>query len=654
MPSLLGRKKDQKRSVSQSEFYDSRQDAWIPTIIKDIIPGDVLEGETKASTYFVEMGQGASFARYARSFFIKTTSGSTAIGMLDDLKIRDYHGADVDIAFHVRPIDSRSEIAALERRIQGLKSDLYFERSEGKIAAMQDEIADLEEKMARLRREIEKSFRVSIQVMISSENVETLERASRAFVHHIQSRGYSVLAADTRQLDALKAMLPTHPDIRVMRDYEMSLESSNVADLIPNRTGGWPQRNGILLGYDSLKRPVFFDAWDRRYLNQHMLIIGRSGAGKTHTIMTVAHRSAHIGIRTAIVDWKGEYGDFIEAVGGVFFDLHENSPHRINPYDLEISEDMQGNEKVDLETASNFVAAIVYRMIRTYDPEVLTGRVKLFIHDAIRRQYEMRGITSDPSSIIERGRTDRFGIRGAYKTMPTLSELYELMKASNDKEIVQAAEMLLPFTRLGRMPSYAIFDGQSTVDLKDAMIIGFAINRLDPEHMRPIGLSVAARWIDERFMRRNIRQRKRLIIEEAQNLFDDPDIGSAFAERQYREGRFTNTSVTAVTQGLEVFTRSKAGIAALKNSQVKLIGKQEDVDIESVQGVLALTDQETFYLLKRAEKGHFLLKDDFSSVFLYVDPSRFERMLFTTDPEDPLYKERIEYMRRYRKTRQRG
>lgn len=621
----------------------------MPTLIRDIIPGDLVDGRVKAGTYFVELGQGATFARYARSFFIRITSGSTAIGMLDDLKIRDYHGADVDIAFHVRPVDTRSEIAALERRIQGLKSDLYFERSEGKIAAMQDEIADLEEKMARLRRELEKSYRVSIQVMISAEDPETLERASRAFVHHIQSRGYSALAADTRQLEALCAMLPTRPDVRVMRDYEMSLESSNVADLIPNRTGGWPQRGGILLGYDSLRRPVFFDAWDRRYLNQHMLIIGRSGAGKTHTIMTIAHRSAHIGIRTAIVDWKGEYGDFIEAVGGVYFDLHEKSPHRINPYDLEIVEDAQGNEVVDIETAANFVAAIVYRMIRTYDPNVLTGRVKLFIHDAVRRQYEQRGITSDPASLLRSDRPQRFGLRGAYKEMPTLGELYEIMKKSGDPEVEAAAEMLKPFTRHGRMPSYAIFDGPSTVDLKDAMIIGFAIHRLDPEHMRPIGLSVAARWIDERFMRRNVRERKRLIIEEAQNLFDDPDIGSAFAERQYREGRFTNTSVAAVTQGLEVFTRSKAGIAALKNSQVKLIGKQEDVDIESVQGVLALTDQETHYLLRKAEKGHFLLKDDFSSVFVYVDPSRFERMLFTTDPEDPLYRERQEFMRRIRR-----
>src|SRR5690606_7491070 len=142
------------------------------------------------------------------------------------------------------------------------------------------------------------------------------------------------------------------------------------------------------------------------------------------------------------------------------------------------------------------VQAVAFKMIRVYDSSALTGEVKVFIGNAIREQYKECGITEDPASLFEsETREGRFGRRR--KKMPELIGLYERMAASESETIRKAAEMLKPFTRAGNMPSYAIFDSQTNVELGSTPIFGFAINRLDQEIMRPIGLFIATRWMME-------------------------------------------------------------------------------------------------------------------------------------------------------------
>jgi hypothetical protein len=163
--------------------------------------------------------------------------------------------------------------------------------------------------------------------------------------------------------------------------------------------------------------------------------------------------------------------------------------------------------------------------------------------------------------------------------------------------------------------------------------------------MRPIGLFIATRWMMERWAKRNPQAQKLLVIEECQNIFNDEDVGAVWAEAAYREGRSTNTGVVAVTQGLEVFTRSHAGMAAIKNSPIKLIGIQEPLDIDAVQGKLALTEGEAHFLVHQARKGDMVVKVDDQSIIVRIDASPFEHMLFTSDPNDPRYAERKRYIR---------
>ncbi|MCE3203490.1 VirB4 family type IV secretion system protein [Paenibacillus sonchi] len=639
------------KEVVQPASYEGKAqgvDFAAPSIMNEVIPGQVVGSGTKATDYAVEVGGTMIPARFYRSFFAEIASGNTWSGMLDSLLIGEYGNGDVDVAIHIMPSSNDRELNEIGRRIAGLYSDLVEEKDVRKIDSMRDEIADLKDRQKRIRLNIEKSFRVCIQVIASSTEWKSIMQLCRLLVQRFAGKSIFLRAADGQQLAALKSVLPTcSPEI--MKEHFLSLESSNVADLFPFIGGGLSHRSGIIIGKDRLGRPVWLDNWHPELTNYHMCIIGRSGAGKTYAVMLVIHRSAHIGRRVGIIDWKGEYGDFLSMIGCPSMELHEKSKHRINPYDVDITELADGYRYIDLEEASNSVQALAFKMISVYDRNALTGEVKVFIGHAIREQYQEAGISHEVESLFEdtptQGEQGQFRVGRQRKVMPELVGLHERMAASSQGAVRKAADMLKPFTRLGNMPSYAIFDGPSTVELKHAPVFGFAINRLDPEIMRPIGLFVAERWMMECWAKKFPEIQKQLVIEESQNIFLDEDFGAIWAESAYREGRATNTGVVSVTQGLEVYTRSQAGMAAIKNSPVKLIGIQETLDIDAVRGKLALTEGEADYLVYQARKGDLVVKVDNQSTIVHVDASPLENMMFTSDPNDPAYQERKRRMR---------
>ena len=642
---------DSKSSYKkQPDFHDGKPegiDFISPSMIKETLPKEHSSQGIKMTDYTVEIGGTADYSRYYRSFFAEITAGNTWAGMLDSLVIGDFGEADMDLAIHIRPAANDRELEAIGRRISGLLSDLTTERDFSKKESMKDEIQDLKARQARIRRNIERSFRVSIQAIASSTDWKELRKYCNSLVKRFSGRSIVLRAADGRQLDALRAVLPLSTT-NVSKEHFLSFESSNVSDLFPFGHGGISHRTGIILGRDNLRKPVFLDNWHPSLTNQHMCVIGRSGAGKTYVVMTIINRNVHIKKRVAILDWKGEYRDYMLAMNCPFIELSEHSYDRLNPYDVDITELPDGSRYVDIEEAANAVQALAFKMISVYDRTFLTGEVQVFIGNAIREQYKEAKINKDIGSlyITESGPSDgKFKIKKAMRPMPELNGLYSRMRDSDSEMVKKAAELLRPFTKLGNMPSYAIFDGQSTVEVKNVPIFAIALNQLDKKIMRPIGLVVAERWITEKWAKRNPELQKFTVIEECQNIFNDPDVGGVWAESAYREGRSTNTGIVSVTQGLEVYTKSDAGIAAIKNSPIKIIGIQEQLDIDSVQGKLHLTEGEAHFLVNQATRGRVVLKVNNESTIVNVEATEFEHMLFTTDPNDPAYRKRKNYIK---------
>ncbi|PTQ56253.1 MAG: TrsE-like protein [Candidatus Carbobacillus altaicus] len=575
---------------------------------------------------------------FIRTFLGKIRGGATYFGILKSL-LRGFEKSvrgNIDTVMHFLPLPVDGEIKALERKI----SDLIAEQARTPSPARKDtldvEIRGLRERQLRLRTNIERPYIGLFQFIVSSENETFLESFSKTVGKELHGRGLELIPPNGEHLKALQLAVPTTNEKHDrFLNFGESLETTNVADFFPFVRYGLPYNEGIIVGYDPSDEIVIWHPWDPNLPNQHMIVIGRSGAGKSYATMLLLIRSSLWGIEHAVLDWKGEYGDIATILDIPYVSLGEKSPDRINPFDLDVLKDQAGNSYVSLNETAQALQSLVTRMLRTYD--YAHRDVLLALPELIHGLYKKRGITKDPESLYTY--RSGFSAKPIRKDMPTLSELYLELKNHPNPSIREASEGLKPFTRHGHTPSFAIFDGESTrEELAKSPLLIIALDQLEQDVMRPIALTAVTQWLANRWAKSRPNVKKRIYVEEAQNLFLDPDAGP-WLESAYRELRAYNTGMVSITQGLEVFLQNEHGRSALRNSTIKVIGKQQNVDIARVEDVLSITSGEKEYVLK-AQTGNFLIRIDETSAFVTFDASVTEHMLYTSNPNDELYAER--------------
>ena len=108
----------------------------------------------------------------------------------------------------------------------------------------------------------------------------------------------------------------------------------------------------VYLGEDrTTSKPAFWDpvtTKPKRLLNQHLLIVGKSGSGKSETTKSLLYELDQRGVPAIIFDFQGEYaaGEFAEVVQPQVFDVMEGLP--INPFEIPI-DPRTGNKRRPVE-----------------------------------------------------------------------------------------------------------------------------------------------------------------------------------------------------------------------------------------------------------------------------------------------------------------
>lgn len=610
-----------------------------PSFIKETLPKDLTYEGVKINDYFVEVGGTNEFARYFRTFYAEIMGGSTVANQLNPLLVNEYGPADIDVAIHVDPVDTTDELENIATRIRGIKSDLYGNMPDDKREKLKDELYDLEARQRRLRQNIEKPFRVSLQIVISSTDLNILRKFSNNMIRRFRGQDIYLRSPDGKQLEALKNITPLSHD-PFYKEHTFSMETSNLADFFPFGNGKISHNNGMIWGKDHLGRPIWYDAWDRGLMNRNAVVTGGSGAGKTNAVLRLIHHDVYRGIRHAIVCPKGDYKRYIEEMGCPYIDLGVHSKFKINFFDVDVEEKVENDatiKRVNLEDTVVAARAIIFRMVSILDKSSLTGIAKVRIENKIRELYREIGITEDPNSIYEDENTSYFdsgpavfSLKRKLKRMPQIGDLYE--KLSQDTETQVVAELIKNFTKHGDAPNQSIFDTQSTVDITEAPLFGFGLSGLDEDIMKPLGLFIATKWLSTKFSHKNRDVRKRMVVDEAQIPMADEETAQ-WLENEFRIVRFFNTSMVAITQGFEVFARSEYGLGILKNAPTKLFLKQDSIDIDDIQKKFELTHYEADFLTMEAGEGLGILRINEERSIIQVSQSAYEGWLFETNAD---------------------
>jgi len=211
--------------------------------------------------------------------------------------------------------------------------------------------------------------------------------------------------------------------------------------------------------------------------------------------------------------------------------------------------------------------------------------------------------------------------------MPTLSSFVERLKKNPRGERIAA--VMKPFLKGGTL---GIFDGQTNVSLEDSYLVNFDVSEIRDRFLRTYAMYVITNWIWEKFVKKDVKQKKRVVVDEAWMFMKYKDT-AYFLENLSRRARKRNTSLTVASQSFIEFSNSQEGKAVLTNSAAVFLMKQAATDIDSVQEVFHLSQGERDFLTS-CGVGEALFLVGRNKTAIKVVASDYEKKLISTNPNE--------------------
>lgn len=586
-------------------------------------------------------------SKCVRSFVVNGYPSVVSVGWLDKL----YNSSeDMDVSFHIDLTDERSALDELNMEITKLEAQLHYETKSGNIrnlGMLQNKIEQLYGQRAKLEQNHEKMFHSCITANLHCDTMDELEKASHGLVHTLGARKVDIMSSYLRQDESYKTALPF--GVNFMEDMNRSINTGGLVASFPFYNAEITHPNGIFLGLNMVTgTPMFLDFYNRNILtNGNMTVFGSSGSGKTFLVSLMTARSTVKDIATAIVDPEGEYIRITKQLGGRHISISTDSTTRINPFDIEA----EYNPDTDKSVVN--VKAKIADLINLFAVmcEGIDSEQKSVIAMILKELYEVDwGINSDPNSLYTNEETfdketGEYKMAGELKKMPRLSDFYNKLKAYVDKHpqdnLKKLVNSLLMFTK-GNV--YDIWDTYTSDDLKNLKglpVITFDVSKLEESVVRPIGMYVCLTWIWESFVKKDHKQKKRIIVDEAWMLTDVNMAGSeytaAFLNVAARRCRKRNAGLCIASQSFNEFVDNPQGKAVLMNSSVNMFLKTEPIAIDAVQQTFKLSDGERNFLMS-AKRGQVLIRMNSESCVGLVIPFEYEKQLI----ENPFAKKKVE------------
>ena len=274
----------------------------------------------------------------------------------------------------------------------------------------QSQLQTIEYMLQQLKTGNEQMFNVKI-------HITTDTRTASEMRHTIVEEGFKFSNNSGKQIDAFMSANVSRLD--KYDAVERGMVTSTIGASFPFVSDLLMDEKGVMLGSNS--NPVFVDFFQRNdvRVNSNMIIIGKSGGGKSFATKSILTNLAADNARIYICDPEKEYSTMAKKLHGGMIDVGNAGHGRFNPFHIYpnmLEDDDDTGEEYDdtFESHLRFLESffkIVMEGIRSDALEALNSLVN--------RLYSMKGI--DRYTDFAQLRPEQF---------PVFDELYDLAKRS--------------------------------------------------------------------------------------------------------------------------------------------------------------------------------------------------------------------------------
>lgn len=326
-----------------------------------------------------------------------------------------------------------------------------------------------------------------------------------------------------------------------------------------------------------------------------------------------------LGANIIVIDPQGEYRRIAQTLKGQYIRLSSVSNDHINPLDIEITEEEDGQNFLTQKILD--VLSIVEVMIK----RDLSARERKILLDATEHTYKKFGITRDKNSLKDDSMMgdDVFRLEGRRKKLPTLSDLEATLRQFGNEGITIADE-LEPFTS----GVLSLFNGETNIN-PDSNFIVFDIKDMEK------GLAELAMFITLEFVWNKIKKgdmkKRMLIVDEAWMLMENKN-SADYIIRVAKTARKFNAGLSIISQQAGDFLKN-GGEGIVGNTQIQMLLRQSQNDLPKVAEMFGLSMSEQNFL-RTANPGEALIFANGNHTAVDVVSHEFEHILCTTNPED--------------------
>lgn len=509
----------------------------------------------------------------------------------------------LDIAMFIYPIEGKTILDELRRKITEMEAEISSDIQRGKIIepTTQAKLEDAQSLQEQLIKGMERFFQFGLYITIPASSLEELNHVTKEVIAMLGS--LLVVAKQTilQMEDGFKTTLPLCVDkLMITRN----MDTTSLATTFPFTSSELTANEGIMYGINEHNGSlVIFDRFTLE--NSNSLILGKSGCGKSYLVKLEALRYLMFGTEVLIIDPEAEYKILAGAVGGEFIEFGFNSTAKINPFDLSQAYE-EGENQLGMKILSlHSLFKIIMGQISPTEEAILDRALIL--------TYRSKGITPDPQT--------------QKNEPPLMEDLYKILIGMEELESRLLADRLEKFVRGSFM---GIFDQKSNVDIRNPFTV-FSLRNLE-ESLRPIAMFIILDFIWTK-IRKEIKKRI-LVVDEAWYLMRYPD-SATFLYAIAKRARKYWLGLTTITQDAEDFLAGDYGKAIVTNSSIQILMKQSPAAIDKIAQVFYLSEGEK-HLLLAAEVGEGLFFAGANHVAIKVVASPEEHKLITSKPEELL------------------
>jgi hypothetical protein len=381
----------------------------------------------------------------------------------------------------------------------------------------------------------------------------------------------------------------TLPGMAEETKREQECLTLHAADLLPAEIPWQGMTSSAILLETPSRQMVPFSPFDPSLGDANMLIMAKSGGGKTFMAQLLLLMLGRMGTQISILERGDSYRPLVELMGGRVIDVNLDGNETLNPWDLPQGEKVPSKEKIA------FLKNLTRHMIGD-TPGSDTTLVDNVISEAILRTYK------------------RVGLRYA-NPVPTFSDLRDELAQWQDEEKMQrvvdeaklAAVKLRTWTEKGIYSR--LFDRRTNIRTENSWLF-FNVEGLSSDaHLETAMSMLIANAMADRASGRT-GQPSITVLDECWSLLDSPVLAPEVVQL-FRTARKRNSSVWGISQTLEDFVGTSQqprlhGPGIVKNANTKLIGQQPG-DMSVLESQLHLNDV-TLSAIKRfssPQKGRY-------------------------------------------------